>query len=96
MEGTPQQRRLMRLAAAPGLTRTGMKHLLRKWKRQARKCVYCAVLANCVDHVVPLILGGTNYEGNLVPCCRLCNSSKGTYLLIQWRQKREVREPCVS
>jgi 5-methylcytosine-specific restriction endonuclease McrA len=40
-----------------------------------------------IDHIVPLARGGTNYEGNLTPACRPCNSSKGTLLLVEWRKR---------
>ena len=45
-------------------------------------------LAETVDHVVPLALGGTNYEGNLAPACRRCNARKNALLLIEWRVKQ--------
>lgn len=41
-----------------------------------------------VDHVLPLIKGGTNHIGNLVPCCLACNLSKADDLVIVWRVKR--------
>lgn len=30
-----------------------------------------------VDHVIPVIIGGTNAPSNLVACCESCNRSKG-------------------
>lgn len=29
-----------------------------------------------MDHVVPLALGGRSVKGNLVPCCKECNTAK--------------------
>lgn len=49
------------------------------------KCVYCAVVlvvgSGCqasfeVDHVLPVVLGGSDDIANLVPACRRCNQSK--------------------
>ena len=70
---------------APGLSKSARSALLHKWVRQGRACLYCGVrLATTIDHVVPLVLGGTNFEGNLVPCCKSCNSSKSGWLLVEW------------
>lgn len=71
--------------AAPGLTSTERARLLATWKKQGRTCTYCAKPATTIDHVLPLIRGGTNYEGNLTPCCRACNSSKSGWMLVEWR-----------
>ena len=30
-----------------------------------------------MDHIVPLARGGKTTAGNVVPCCRSCNKSKG-------------------
>ena len=53
--------RAIREAAAPGLNRVQRNRLLRKWKRQGRSCAYCSGPPASIDHVVPLILGGTNF-----------------------------------
>ncbi len=29
-----------------------------------------------MDHVIPLSQGGRSVKGNLVPCCKECNSKK--------------------
>jgi hypothetical protein len=77
-----------RRAAAPGLSYSERERLLQKWKQQGRSCVYCPAPATSMDHVVPLIRGGTNFEGNLAPVCRPCNSSKREWLLTEWRTGR--------
>jgi hypothetical protein len=74
-----------RANAAPGLNRRQRRALLEKWKRQNRTCAYCDSPCECVDHVFPLILGGTNYEGNLAPSCFACNMSKNDRPLSAWR-----------
>lgn len=79
-------RRYARERAVIGLTRYQRDALRGRWKRAGRACFYCAERpCETVDHVVPLIRGGSNYEGNLVPACRPCNSSKRDLLLIEWR-----------
>lgn len=45
-------------------------------------CVYCGLLAETWDHLIGLVekmeLRGYGHQlGNLVPCCRSCNSKKG-------------------
>ena len=62
------------------------------WDKTGGVCWYCGVQTNpfrdfACDHVVPLISGGTNEIGNLVPCCRRCNSQKGTMLVEQYRNR---------
>lgn len=71
--------------AAPGLRKNARDKLRDKWKRQQKSCAYCSNPADTIDHVVPLVRGGTNYEGNLVPACRRCNRSKSGYTVIEWR-----------
>jgi hypothetical protein len=46
------------------------------------KCVYCDKMAETWDHVIGIVkdkkYAGTGHMiGNLVPCCKECNSSKG-------------------
>ena len=76
---------------APGLSRSQRTNLLHQWQRQGKACAYCnEALVTTVDHVVPLIRGGTNYEGNLAPCCRPCNSSKAGRMVIEWRTGKRL------
>jgi 5-methylcytosine-specific restriction endonuclease McrA len=48
-------------------------------------CIYCGGQGGTVDHVIPLARGGHHAEGNLVPACRSCNTSKAGRLLAEWR-----------
>lgn len=82
--------RSLRLADAPGLNRHQIGKLLRSWRSQSRVCTYCDRPADTVDHVVPLVRGGTNHEGNLTPCCKQCNSSKAGWLVIEWRTGKRL------
>ena len=59
-------------------------------------CVYCGGAAHTWDHLVGLVkdaqLRGYGHQiGNLVPCCRYCNSKKGSK---DWRQfiESEIRD----
>lgn len=52
------------------------------------KCVYCDLPAETWDHLVGLVKGselrGYGHQiGNLVPCCKACNSRKGAK---DWKQ----------
>ncbi len=48
------------------------------------QCVYCGAPAESRDHVIPWALGGLAVEGNIVPACKSCNSSKGPRTPDQW------------
>ena len=78
-------RRRQRVALAPGLTEYRIRKLVQRWVRQRRRCTYCPDLATTADHVLPLVRGGTNYEGNLTPCCKPCNSRKAGLTVVEWR-----------
>lgn len=80
-----------REASAPGLSARQRQALLARWRRQGRSCAYCPAPATTIDHVVPLVRGGTNYEGNLTPCCRACNSGKRASFVAEWRHGRQPR-----
>ncbi|MBF0310834.1 MAG: HNH endonuclease [Magnetococcales bacterium] len=42
-----------------------------------------------MDHVTPLIRGGTTSRANCVPACATCNRDKENLTGQQWRAKRE-------
>lgn len=77
--------RLILERLAPGLGSHQRMKLLKLWKSQMRGCNYCDNLADTIDHIVPLSRGGTNYENNLVPACRSCNSKKRDKLISEWK-----------
>ncbi len=87
-ENDSRSLRWQRDLAAPGLKPAGRRRLLAKWKRSGRTCAYCPAPPTTVDHIVPLVRGGTNFEGNLAPACRGCNGSKAARLLVEWRRDR--------
>ena len=39
-----------------------------------------------MDHVVPLARGGFTEKGNVVPCCKDCNTSKRDLLPLEWEE----------
>ena len=47
-------------------------------------CHYCQrkfpVNELTMDHIIPLSRGGRSTKGNLVPCCKECNTAKKTDL----------------
>ena len=82
--------RRQRERSAPGMNPRARDALLARWKRQGKTCAYCPAAADTIDHVVPLVRGGTNYEGNLVPCCKPCNSRKGGRTVVEWRTGKRL------
>ncbi len=66
---------------------------------QDGKCASCLVnLENYhVDHIMPLILGGSNWPSNLQLLCVKCNCSKGPKHPDDWKeylQKQNMRVNC--
>lgn len=56
-------------------------HSLDEWTALCKwfgdKCLACGTSKQItIDHVVPLVFGGTNYITNLQPLCRSCNCTK--------------------
>ncbi len=72
------------------------------WKRRLAKgvCRYCGEQHPpsrlTMDHVVPLARGGKSVKGNVVPCCKECNTAKRTLLPSEWaeylRKKSETAQ----
>jgi len=54
-------------------------------------CVYCDKRATCVDHLIPIELGGDDEIENLVAACAGCNASKGSLLLKDARHRMALR-----
>lgn len=51
-------------------------------KTSSGTCHYCGrqvgIKKLTMDHVIPLSRGGRSTKGNLVPCCKSCNTAKKT------------------
>ncbi len=69
-----QHRQRARKIGAPG-HHTG-EDLLRRSELFDDCCVYCGGVSDTWDHLISLRCGGTNFEWNMVPACRSCNSHK--------------------
>jgi 5-methylcytosine-specific restriction endonuclease McrA len=70
------------------------------WKNELARgiCYYCKQKFSAkeltMDHIVPLSRGGKSTKGNVVPCCKNCNSQK-KYLTpaeLQFKKLREKEE----
>lgn len=55
-------------------------------KNNYGRCAYCNKETDNLqaDHVIPIILGGSNNISNVVPACQSCNSSKNGRPLLLW------------
>lgn len=53
--------------------------ILKVFRRDKFTCQYCGAkgIDLEIDHVIPVALGGSNSEVNLVTACRRCNCKKG-------------------
>lgn len=62
------------------------------WKNQRGQglCYYCRERFHphdlTMDHLVPVVRGGRSSRGNVVPCCKECNSKKRYYLPVEWQE----------
>ena len=60
------------------------------WKRRLAKgvCHYCerhvAAKELTMDHIVPISRGGKTTRGNVVACCKGCNTAKKQLLPMEW------------
>jgi len=74
MNGVRRSRR-KRDAIPPDLE----KHI---WLRDGGQCKWCGSRTNVeIDHITPVVEGGTNTPQNLRLLCRNCNRSKGASLI---------------
>jgi 5-methylcytosine-specific restriction endonuclease McrA len=76
VQHTNRQTRARRKGATGTYTRREWRALCAWFGNVCLRCGSDGALS--VDHVVPIILGGSNYIDNLQPLCRSCNSSKHT------------------
>ena len=63
-------------------------------------CAYCqgtfAAAELTMDHIVPLARGGRSTKGNVVPCCKTCNTQKKYWtpaeLLLQQLREQQSQD----
>ena len=72
-----------------GLTKNQEIEHLKKYGFERSVCAYCGNDANTLDHIYSVIedskfTGYDNSIGNLLPCCQMCNSSKGKKTIEEW------------
>jgi len=67
-----------------------------RWWRQkigSGRCHYCGKVVPpaqlTMDHVVPLARGGQSVKGNIVACCKDCNSKKKSMPFFEWQEYLE-------
>jgi 5-methylcytosine-specific restriction endonuclease McrA len=46
-------------------------------------CSYCGRAGGTIDHIDPVVHGGTNDWGNLTAACTSCNPAKGPRTLLE-------------
>jgi|GEM_PF-2090142 len=74
---TKRVKRYRERRVALGLSSSATYDTVKVLARDDRRCVYCGSQENlCVDHIVPIALGGDDNELNLVCACKKCNSGK--------------------
>ena len=62
------------------------------WKNRIGqgRCHYCGAQVPpkelTLDHLVPLVRGGSSTRGNCVAACKACNSRKKDLLPIEWEE----------
>jgi hypothetical protein len=52
------------------------------------ECGYCGEEATSLDHIVPRFKSGSSNRHNLLPCCRRCNTNKGSNEMKDWYQQQ--------
>jgi 5-methylcytosine-specific restriction endonuclease McrA len=65
------------------------------WKNRLARgvCHWCgntfAPVELTMDHIVPIVRGGTSSRGNVVPACKECNNRKKYLLPVEWEEYLE-------
>lgn len=78
-----------RLRRKVRLRKNGGHHSKAEWEELKRKCKFSCLMCFkseptillTKDHIIPVLLGGTDNIENIQPLCRSCNASKSTKLV---------------
>lgn len=89
LEGEKQRLKRQAYPTGPMHISKGMKDLV--MFEGMHMCYYCGGIANTLDHLHPLSLGGTNVRSNLVACCAPCNTLKGDMTVSEFMELRRLR-----
>lgn len=88
-QNNPHLNRLYAAAYKARRRNNGVFQIIQKDMRALRNspCYYCGIknYAFTLDHVIPISKGGRHGIGNLVACCKSCNSSKKDKYLSVWK-----------
>lgn len=70
-------RRRARKQRAEGYEYTTSVHIQARRELYGNRCYICGAQAEAMDHVIPLVKGGSHWPANLRPICAHCNATKG-------------------
>lgn len=90
--GQATKRKRRAAMVAQGIFRFTSARWLRMQRMHDFRCFYCGEKSPLtMDHVVPLIRGGSHSEGNIVPACMSCNCTKQARFVMEWRLQKSRR-----
>ena len=70
----------------------------RQWRKSLhnctnKKCIYCGLQSESIDHILPRSRGGLTITENCVPACLSCNGSKSDTEVFIWYRKQNFYDP---
>lgn len=68
--------------------RSSKKNFKRTLQEDNFICQYCYEEGNTVDHIIPVVYGGTNKRENLVCACTTCNSFASSFIFNDFASKQ--------